>query len=120
MSMTIKQIAKAAGLSVPTISQVLNNTGRISDKTRKHVWKVCDELGYKPNASARAIRTGRFGAVTILLSREEHSSFLPRQLLDGINDEIVQRNLSLNIAQLPNAKLIDEQFLLKFSGKIQS
>lgn len=114
MNLTIKQIAKAAGLSVPTISQVLNNTGRISAKTREHVWKICDELGYKSNASARAIRTGRFGAVTVLLCREDYSSTLPRDLLNGINDEIVTQNLSLHIAQLPNAKLIDEQFLPRF------
>jgi LacI family transcriptional regulator, galactose operon repressor len=114
MKLTIKQIAKVAGLSVPTISQVLNNTGRISEKTRKHVWKVCNEMGYKTNASARAIRTGRFGAMTVLLCREEHSSYFPRPLLDGINDEIVRQNLSLNIAQLPNIKLIDEESLPRF------
>ena len=48
-SITIRDVAKKAGVSHTTISQVINNSGRISVETRKRIWKVIDELNYYPN-----------------------------------------------------------------------
>lgn len=56
-NITIKDVAREAGVSVATVSYVINerNDKRISDKTRKKVLQVINLLGYTPNQSAKEI-----------------------------------------------------------------
>lgn len=66
---TIEDIAKAAGVSRGTVSRVLNNHPSVSADTRRNVLNVIEELGYRPNFSARQMRTDSsnmvgFGSVT--------------------------------------------------------
>jgi LacI family transcriptional regulator len=63
---TIAQVAKRAGVGVATVSRVLNRSPRVSEPTRERVLEVIDELGYTPNASARALSTGRTLTVGIV------------------------------------------------------
>ncbi|MGX7164329.1 LacI family DNA-binding transcriptional regulator [Enterococcus massiliensis] len=50
MKLTIKQIAEMAGVSVTTVSQILNNKGtRFSDDTRRRVWEIVNKYQYKPD-----------------------------------------------------------------------
>lgn len=58
MKPTIYDVAKEAGVSIATVSMVINNTGRISTKTRKKVLQVMDELKYYPSAAASTL-TGK-------------------------------------------------------------
>ncbi|MEO4042414.1 LacI family DNA-binding transcriptional regulator [Hoeflea sp. CAU 1731] len=57
---TSNSVAKAAGVSQSTVSLVMSgkSAGRVSDSTRDHVMAVADRLGYRPNATARMLRTG--------------------------------------------------------------
>ena len=52
--MTIKDVARACGVSTQTISRVLNNRPDVSDATREKVRAVIDQMGYQPSALARA------------------------------------------------------------------
>ncbi|AIO18696.1 putative HTH-type transcriptional repressor ExuR [Candidatus Izimaplasma bacterium HR1] len=52
---TIKDVAKKSGYSITTVSKALNDYSDISDKTKKHILKLCKELGYVPNSSARSL-----------------------------------------------------------------
>ena len=52
---TIRDVAKATGLSITTISQILNGIGRFSDSTIERVWKAVNEMNYTPNEYARKI-----------------------------------------------------------------
>jgi len=52
---TIKDIAKALGVSIGTVDRALNNRGRISKETRKKVLEMADKIGYKPNRIARTL-----------------------------------------------------------------
>jgi len=65
--LTLKDIAKASGVSTATVSYVLNDGPRsVLPATRDRVQKIIDELGYKPNAAARSlkgVRTATFGVV---------------------------------------------------------
>jgi DNA-binding LacI/PurR family transcriptional regulator len=54
---SIKEIAKAAGVSVTTVSYVLNGKGNLSPQTRQHVLEVIQRLNYTPNIRARNLRT---------------------------------------------------------------
>ncbi|MBZ5668714.1 MAG: LacI family transcriptional regulator [Acidobacteriia bacterium] len=53
MALTIRDVAREAKVSTATVSHVLNNTGQVSGKTRRHVLSVVRRLGYFPNAHAR-------------------------------------------------------------------
>jgi DNA-binding LacI/PurR family transcriptional regulator len=62
---TIRDIARAAGVSRTTASAALGGTGRISDSTRERVRAVAAELGYVANPTARHLKAGRTGAIGI-------------------------------------------------------
>lgn len=55
---TIKQVAARAGVSSATVSHVINGTRYVSETVREQVQKAMDELGYRPNALARSLRSG--------------------------------------------------------------
>ncbi|MGB4722365.1 MAG: LacI family DNA-binding transcriptional regulator, partial [Defluviitoga tunisiensis] len=50
---TIDEVAKLAGVSIATVSRVLNSKNTVSEKTREKVLKVIEELNYKPSTIAR-------------------------------------------------------------------
>jgi LacI family transcriptional regulator len=52
---TIKDVAKRCGFSITTVSKALNDYSDISDKTKKMILDLCDEMGYVPNLSARSL-----------------------------------------------------------------
>lgn len=57
MSITIKDVARKANVSISTVSRVINNSKPVSDDIKLRVVKVIDELGYKPNPVARSLVT---------------------------------------------------------------
>jgi DNA-binding LacI/PurR family transcriptional regulator len=64
----IYDVAKIAGVSHQTVSRVINNAGYIKDDTRSKVQSAMQELGYVPNAAARALVTSKSKIVGILVS----------------------------------------------------
>ncbi|MEU9606574.1 LacI family DNA-binding transcriptional regulator [Streptomyces sp. NPDC048057] len=62
-SVGIKDVARAAGLSITTVSHALNDKGKVSARTRERVRHIADELGYRPNPAAQVLLTGRTGVV---------------------------------------------------------
>lgn len=58
MKPTIYDVAEKSGVSIATVSKVVNNTGRISSKTKQRVTKIMEELDYHPNSLAAAL-TGK-------------------------------------------------------------
>ena len=71
MAVTIKQIAERAGLSVPTVSRILNNDGELfRPETRDKVLTAARDLGYRPNSYRMALRTKRFNAIGLLFTAD--------------------------------------------------
>lgn len=58
-SVTMSDVARVAGVTKMTVSFALNNTGRVSEKTRKIVMQAAQELGYEPNPHAQNLSNGR-------------------------------------------------------------
>lgn len=65
---TIQDVAKAAGVSVATVSRVLNNSPSVRPKTVEKVMQAVEELGYRPNFLGRNLRTNRTKTVLVMVS----------------------------------------------------
>ncbi|HEU5226328.1 MAG TPA: LacI family DNA-binding transcriptional regulator [Ktedonobacteraceae bacterium] len=79
---TITQIAQIAGVSVPTVSKVLNGRTDVALPTRERVERVIEEYGFVRNRAARALRQGKTGLVDLILPRLDDEYFLP--ILEGV------------------------------------
>lgn len=109
---SLRAIAEATGLSVPTVSGVLGNRSHLfRAQTRRKVLQAASRLGYRPNASAQAMRSGRFNTLSLLLSNILTRSTLPIPLLDGILAEAQRHGNHVILSQLPDEKLTDEGFV---------
>lgn len=68
MLTTIYDIAKKANVSAMTVSRVINNTGKISESTRKRVREVMEELSYVPNSTARSLVLQKTMLLSLLIT----------------------------------------------------
>lgn len=66
--MSIQKIARLAGVSVATVSRVLNNSDSVKDKNREKVLKAIKESNYQPNLLARQLRTARSSMILVMVS----------------------------------------------------
>ena len=64
---TLKDIATAVGVSITTVSYVLNDTGTVTPEVRKRVRAAAAKLGYRTNQTAKATRTGRTNTIGLIL-----------------------------------------------------
>lgn len=71
---TIYQVSEAAGVSLATVSRVMNGNARVSERTRKKVEDAMASLGYQPNAIAQSLASNRTNSVGLLVS-ELHGSY---------------------------------------------
>lgn len=98
-SATSHDVAREAGVSRTTVSYVLNNAEsvKISEDTRERVLAAAQKVGYLPNQAAKAVKTGRFGCIALLLGRD---IYLPKRLLMGINEAVAERSIHLSVANI--------------------
>jgi DNA-binding LacI/PurR family transcriptional regulator len=109
MADVFERIAGLAGLSRQTVRLVLQGRGNYRPETRQRVWRAARESGYRPRSWAEPGGAGRFGAVVLLRSRTDRSrSYLPVDLLDGIEDELARRGLYLITAKVTDEELTSE------------
>ncbi|MEV2257960.1 LacI family DNA-binding transcriptional regulator [Streptomyces anulatus] len=66
-TVTLLDVARAAGVSKSTVSDALQGSGRVAEATRDRVRAVAEELGYRPNSAARRLRRASTGAVGLHL-----------------------------------------------------
>src|SRR3954469_12385308 len=63
----MKHVAARAGVSIKTVSNVVNRSDRVAPQTRQRVQAAIAELGFVPNATARSLRSGRSGVLALAL-----------------------------------------------------
>lgn len=86
---TIKDVALKAGVSVTTVSRVLNNRGYLSEELKKKVLQAMDELNYRPNELARSLSRSRSNIIGLIIPSVAHPFFGE---LTGYIEEHAYRN----------------------------
>lgn len=81
---TLKDVAKLANVDVSTVSRALNNTSYVHPDTKERVYAAAKELGYRPNAMARALRQRRRHVISVVVPRLHLAIF--SEILQGIEE----------------------------------
>ena len=118
---TAATVAAHIGLSKATVTHVLNGRAteqRIRPETQKRVLDAALELGYRPNLSARAIRTGRFGCAALIQSLK--ALYLPTELLQGISEALAEHDMHLSVAEVPEEVLDNESYVPKIVRELSA
>jgi DNA-binding LacI/PurR family transcriptional regulator len=91
MTVTLHELAKAAGVSVSTVSRALTNSGHpVNEETRKRILALANDLGYRPNMMARGLKIDRTYTVGIIVDNIV-SPFSPI-IIRGIQDHLKNHN----------------------------
>jgi len=90
---TIVEVAKKAGVSLGTVSRVLNNDAHVSDETRQHVSTVIEELGYVANQQARSLKGRKTNVIGVLVPNLANSYI--GEILHGIDTELALHKLEM-------------------------
>ena len=98
MAVTIKELSKACGLSVSTVSKALNGYPDVSEETREQVRAIAQRLGYRPSAIARGLKIGRTLNLGVLYNDDSgsgftHSYFSP--ILESFKTEAERRGYDI-------------------------
>lgn len=94
---TMKDVAELAGVSIKTVSNVVNESAKVSDKTRQRVEVAVRDLGYQMNFSARSLRQGRTGMIGLILPELRVPYFA--ELADSVLKAAESHGLALLIEQ---------------------
>lgn len=98
MRVRIEDVAEAAGVSIKTVSRVLNNEPNVSDATRQRVEAAVEKLQYRPNPSARVL-AGRRSYLIAMLYDNPSSNYLMEVEL-GVLDACQSRHYHMMLAPL--------------------
>jgi LacI family transcriptional regulator len=97
---TIREVAKAAGVAVGTASRALNRTGRVSEKAIAAVTKAARDLGYQPDAVAQSMRTRSTGVVGLVVS--DLANPLYARIITAIEERLLTAGYALLVASTHN------------------
>ncbi|NMB11995.1 MAG: LacI family transcriptional regulator [Firmicutes bacterium] len=95
MRVTLSDVAREAGVSVVTVSRVINDTypEKVSEKTRQRVLETVARMNYKPNVMARGLQKGRTFLIGVAIVRVADSFF--GEILQGIHDAAAAADLGV-------------------------
>ena len=96
---TLSDVAARAGVSVSAVSRVLSDapSARVSDETRRRIHEAAEELGYRPNFAARALKFARTNVVGLVVPDLTNAIFT--ELMRGVEDEAHRRGYMVLLAR---------------------
>ena len=94
--MDIRTIARAANVSIATVSRTINHVTTVNPKIAKRVWEVIEELDYFPNTQAHALVSGRSRLFGLIVS-EITNPFFP-ELIQGFEDIAVEHGYEILVS----------------------
>lgn len=98
MGVTIKDVAEAAGVSISTVSKVLNGHYSISEKTAERVRGIMREMNYYPNANAQSFASGSNHTVVLLANLSPNAAFRNPHMFEiiaGLEEALCRRGYRL-------------------------
>ncbi|PJJ55654.1 LacI family DNA-binding transcriptional regulator [Compostimonas suwonensis] len=98
MAATLHDVARVAGVSIKTVSNVINDYPHVRPETKERVLAAIAELGYRPNLSARNLRSGRTGMISLIIPNLRNPYFA--ELADDVMNAASARGLSVLIEQV--------------------
>ncbi len=93
--LTIYTVAEEAGVSIATVSRVLNDSPKVKEETRAKVLRAVEKLGYQPNASARGLALKRTEIIALIFP--DISGPFYSEVIRGVESEVSQQNYNLLI-----------------------
>ena len=115
MSTTIKDVARVSGVSIATVSRVINETGYVKESTRKRVLEAVRVLGYSPSYPARSLSSGSTRIVGAVLP-DISNPFFPA-VARGIDDALTARGYLLIICNTDNDATQEEALVGMLLGQ---
>ena len=92
-TVTIQDVAEAAGVSISTVSRVLNDKDDVAPETYQKVQDVIEELGYTSNLAAKSMRSYKTNVIGLVMPDVEDPFFI--QVMKGINRAIEEFDYDL-------------------------
>ena len=106
--MNMKEIAEKAGVSVATVSYVLNGTGNVSQKKREEIMQIVGEEGYVPNRIAKSLRTKKSNTIGIMV--EDITAFQTPRIINGINEYAERHGYTVILNDMGLLKRVGKDF----------
>ncbi len=118
---TIHDVAKASGVSVSTISRVLNQKSDVAEETQQRVLEVIQQLGYSSNLAARSMRSSRTYMIGLIVPDVEYAYSL--EVLKGVNHAIATSDYDLLIYttgsfQKQDTAVHEQQYVSRLNGTV--
>lgn len=110
MAVTVKDVAKLAGVSTATVSRVINNDPRISSETRGKVLECIKKLDYKLNSIARSLKTSKTYTIGFICPEIFNSFFM--SVAKGVEDELRKQGYSVIVCS-SNESIAEEEERIK-------
>lgn len=101
---TLKDVAKEAGLTVTTVSRILNNRGYISDEARQKVADAMKKLNYRPNEVARALQNKSSNLIGLIVPHIRHPYFA--EAISNVENEAYKKGYKILLC---NSQCMDER-----------
>ena len=116
MASSLKDVARLAGVSVRTVSNVVNDAPYVAGPTREKVQRALEELGYRPNLAARTLRQGRSGLLGLVVPEIDSPYF--GELAGLLADAAEARGATLVVDQTRGNAERERRLLTGPSGQL--
>ncbi|MCL4488592.1 MAG: LacI family transcriptional regulator [Chloroflexi bacterium] len=100
LHVTLRDVAKQSGVSIKTVSRVVNNQGEISEATRHRVQKAIKSLGYRPNILARSLVSRKSNTLAVVAWGLDY--YGPSRTVAGVEQQSNELGYSLFLNLIPN------------------
>ncbi len=116
MKVTVKDVAKKAGVSVATVSYVINDGPRpVTDETRNKVLQAIGELDYQPNALARGLVSGKTASIAVIIPQIT-DPFFP-EFVQGVESIASKERYSVFLCNTENSAEKEMEYIATLAGK---
>lgn len=107
--MNIKQIAKAAGVSVATVSRVMNHPENVAQKTREKILRIMEEQEYKPNWLAQGLNFNRTKTIGLVIPHMLNSMYM--EVAKGVEDVAQQKGYMTFMCNVEKSMELEKNYI---------